>query len=283
MIALFFVLSIAFGAMRNILSKEISDIRYGSKNFYMIQAVIFGCGAVILGISGGIGREASSQTLILSCVYAVFLISAQYCYTSALKSGNVGICSTVYSLGFIFPTLSGSILWNETMNFLNIIGIILVIPTIIICGSGKQKNSTDPRYIVPLVAAMISSGGLGVVQKLQQHSPSDDEKSIFLFVAFALASIISLVFFALAAKEKKIPSAKKIFSASGIGVAFAMSNFFNTSLAGKLDSAVFFPLLNIGTIIFSLILGICLYKEKFTKKDLSTLMIAITAIILITR
>jgi glucose uptake protein GlcU len=102
-------------------------------------------------------------------------------------------------------------------------------------------------------------------------------------VAFALASIISLVFFALAAQKKKIPSAKKIFSASGIGFAFAMSNFFNTSLAGMLDSAVFFPLLNIGTIIFSLILGIGLYKEKFTKKDLLTLIIAITAIILITR
>ena len=79
-------------------------------------------------------------TLFYATLYAILLLSAQYCYTSALKKGNIGICSTVYSLGFIFPTLSGSLFWNERLTGLNIIGILMVIPTIIISGMSSSKN-----------------------------------------------------------------------------------------------------------------------------------------------
>lgn len=65
-------------------------------------------------------------------------------------------------------------------------------------------------------------------------------------------------------------------------MAFALSNLLNTILAGKLDSAVFFPVLNVGTIIFSLLLGMVLYKEKFTRKDTAALSLGIISILLIT-
>lgn len=287
MIILFLALSIVLATTRNILSKEISGYSFGEKRFFLSQSIIFLTGSLILlfGIKTNL-RAVSSLTILYVLIYGILLITAQYCYTTALKKGNVGICSTIYSLGFIFPTLSGAVFWDETLTVFNIIGVLLVIPVIILTGlkpNGDKHVDSKNGYIIPLTAAMLASGGLGIMQKVQQNSICAEQKDVFLTCAFMLAGIVSFIFyiFSMHANKSAIQR-KKIISAGGIGMAFALSNLLNTILAGKLDSAVFFPVLNVGTIIFSLLLGMVLYKEKFTRKDTAALSLGIISILLIT-
>lgn len=70
--------------------------------------------------------------------------------------------------------------------------------------------------------------------------------------------------------------------AAGAGACFGSCNLLNTVLAGMLDSAVFFPTLNIGTIFMSLLLSIVLFKERFTKKHLLIHSLGTLSILLIT-
>lgn len=285
MILLLLCLSIILSSVRNILSKGISSLKFGTKQFYLTQACIFVCGSLVLTFVTKFSFERPAlMTLLYAGIYGILLLSAQYCYTCALKKGNVGICSTVYSLGFVFPTLSGSLFWNEKLTVLNIIGILIVIPTIIVAGktaskSGEQKSIHT--YIIPLVAAMLSSGGLGIIQKIQQNSPYREQMSIFVILAFAIAGIISFLF-SLFATAESVKSGRKLIYGCGIGLAFGLTNLINTSLAGQLDSAVFFPTLNIGTILFSIISGVIFYKEILSKKDFCVLLMGVVSIILIT-
>lgn len=64
------------------------------------------------------------------------------------------------------------------------------------------------------------------------------------------------------------------------GVCFGGANLFNTILAGKMKSAVFFPLQNISTILLTTLLGIVLFKEKITKKTALILSLGILVILL---
>ena len=89
-----------------------------------------------------------------------------------------------------------------------------------------------------------------------------------------------MFFLALKRGDTKI-APKNLASCTLVGVFFATCNILNTYLAGRLDSAIFFPLLNIGSILLSLILGIIIYKERLTKKDLIVLLLSATAIILV--
>ncbi len=283
MIYILLFLSVFLSTMRNIFSKEISDAAYKSKQFFFNQALIFGTGSIILAVSNLPIAYVSAEAVFYAMIYGVLLISAQYCYTSALSTGNVGICSTVYSLGFIFPTLSGSIFWNETLDVYNIIGVLLVFLIIVLCGmqKGRGVQNKTQKFLLPLIVAMLSSGGLGIVQKFQQNSPCSNEKGAFLVLAFSLACIISLLFCFISKNGSIGKDRKKIAAASGIGEAFSLSNLFNTILAGRLDSAVFFPILNVFTILFSMLSGFVLYREKLTKKDAVILLLGFTAIILI--
>ena len=283
---LFLGLSIILSSVRNILSKGISDVKFGTKQFFLTQACIFLCGSLVLILVANQNFERPSlPTLFYSTLYGILLLSAQYCYTSALKKGNIGICSTVYSLGFIFPTLSGNLFWNERLTGLNIIGILMVIPTIIISGMPSSKNGQHKNintYIIPLMSAMLSSGGLGIMQKVQQNSHYPEQKNFFVISAFALAGIISFLISLFAKREPQIKIGRKLIFGSGIGVAFGLCNLLNTILAGQLDSAVFFPVLNIGTIFFSIVAGIIFYKEKISRNDLIIFLLGIISILFIT-
>ena len=120
------------------------------------------------------------------------------------------------------------------------------------------------------------------MQKVQQNSPYHEQKNSFVITAFALAGTISFLLSLFAKQEPKVKLGRKLFYGIGIGAAFGICNLLNTILAGRLDSAVFFPVLNIGTILFSVVSGIVFFKEKILKTDLIVLLLGITSILLIT-
>ena len=129
---------------------------------------------------------------------------------------------------------------------------------------------------------MLASGGLGIVQKIQQKSAYAEQKSMFLLIAFLLAAGISLLF-ALFAKNTTANSIRprKLAVASCVGLFFGCCNLLNTSLAGLLDSAIFFPTLNIGVILLSMICGVIFFKEKISKKELAVLILGGLSILLL--
>ena len=105
----------------------------------------------------------------------------------------------------------------------------------------------------------------------------------FPIFAFLLASFVSFVLFLTAKPSSQKISPKKYFYGVIIGVAFGFSNLLNTICAGKLKSTVFFPLLNVSTILFSVISGVVIYKEKITCRDILVFLLGALAIVMISR
>lgn len=278
-------LSVVLSTGRNLLSKNMSDVRFGTMPFFLCQGALFLCGGGALLIFGSIKwNTVAFSTFGYAVVYAVLLILAQWFYTAALSNGNTALCSTVYSLGFVLPTLSGAILWSEPFSILDLFGILCAMSAVVVSGLNTQakKKATKSYYFIPLVIAMFASGGLGIVQKIQQKSAYAEEKSLFLLIAFSLAAGISLLF-ALCAKKEVGASfcPKKLVVASCVGLCFGCCNLLNTSLAGLLDSAIFFPTLNIGVILLSMICGVIFFKEKIGKREIAVLILGGCSILLL--
>lgn len=278
-------LSVLLSTGRNLFSKELSSVKFGTKSFFLCQAILFLCGGVVLVLFGKISFATIVPiTFIYAIIYGLLLILAQWFYTAALAKGNTSLCSTVYSLGFIFPTLSGAIFWAEPFSPLDMLGILCAVSAVIVSGLKTQAKEKTAKsyYFIPLVIAMLASGGLGIVQKLQQKSDCAEQKSIFLLIAFLLAEGISLIF-ALFTKKTTTDSVphRKLAVASCIGLFFGCCNLLNTSLAGMLDSAIFFPTLNIGVILLSMICGVIFFKEKIKKRETAVLILGGASILLL--
>lgn len=276
--------SIGCATARNLLSKLVSGVDFGTKAFFRMQGILFLAGGAVVVVFGGCGA-ASRQTLWLAVAYGALLLMAQWGYTAALKTGKIAVCSTVYSLGFVFPTLSGSLFWNESLSVCDGLGILTVIPAVLLSGRGNGQSTeekTDSRaFFAPLLLAMAASGGLGILQKLQQKTAFAAESASFVAGAFLFAGAVSLVCSLAGKSNEMVVPRKTALAAGGIGVAFGYSNLCNTLLAGMLDSVLLFPALNIGCVLFSILVGWLFFKERLTKKDGAVLLLGLLAVLLI--
>ena len=278
------LLSASLAAVKNILIKSFVGFSIKNREFFGLQATIFGAGTIVLIFVNFFNFEGISlYTILLALIYGVMLLCAQWCYTIALTKGKTAICTTIYSFGFILPTLSGAIIWHEHITLFALLGILTIFPVLIISGADKKKqeNHSTNRYIIPLIIALLCSGGLGIVQKIQQKSEYKNQTSTFILIAFIFSFVVSLLFFFIKKPGQKKTSKKSLGSCAIVGSFFAICNLLNTILAGRLDSAIFFPAINIGSILISTILGIIIYREKLTKRDIIVIFLGVIAIVLV--
>lgn len=278
---LFLVLSVVLSAGRNITSKKTAKSNNKKADFFFSQSLLFGTATLILFLFVlSDATKVSTITYIYGIIYGILLILSQWMFTIALKTGNTSVCSVIYSLGFILPTFSGFLFWDESFTVLNGIGVALAIFIIVFSAQTKSKEKETKNSFIPfIVMAMLSSGGLGIMQKVQQSSNAANEKGAFLLVAFGFAFCCSLTTFLLS-REKIIFNIQKSAYPAFTGLCFGGANLCNTVLAGKMKSAVFFPLQNISTILFTTLLGVFIFKEKLTLKTAIILILGVAVIIL---
>jgi len=283
-LGLFFV-SILCAAGKNLFSKGISVFNFGTKKFFLSQFLIFLTGTlVVILLNGNIFTELAVETVCYAVIFAILLISAQWFLTVAMSKGNVAICVTVYSLGFIVPTITGVIFWNEKLNLLNAIGVILVAVAVVVSAIKKSDNTKKislGKYIVPLMISAPAGGIMGVVQKLQQKSAYSNQLPQFVVISFSIAMLISFIGFLVAKKDGEKTFSKKLGFAVILGACYGCVNITNTLLAGRLDASVFFPVYNISNIFVSSLLGILIFKEKITKREITVFILTVASILLL--
>ena len=279
------LLSASLASIKNIIVKGLSGFSVKKREFFGVQALIFAFGSVVLIFVNIFDFQGFSAFTALSALaYGIMLIGAQWFYTLALTMGKTAICATIYSFGFVVPTLSGRIFWDESLSFFAVLGIITVFPALVISGMGKSKKESETeskKYIFYLIIAMLCSGGIGIVQKIHQKSEYANQKSTVILCAFLLGLAVSLIFFFTAKKGERQINSKTVRICGFVGTIYSICNLLNTYLAGVLDSAIFFPAINIGAIVISMLLGIIIYKEKLTKKDIVVLCLGAIAIALV--
>lgn len=278
-------LSIVCSTARAVFSKKLGILNGGKYSFYITQTVLFFVAAAVIFVFNIKSIASPSKTaLLLALAYGILTVLSQWMYTVALTRAPISICAMVYSFGFIIPTVFGTVVWRERVNAFKIISILLCICTIILTSLKNDEDSPEMQGLpVTLIIAMLASGGLGVVQKIQQKTSARDETGMFLLLAFDLAMLLSLA--ASVTKRKETVQNIRIDSSLAfyiiiVGVSMAVANMANTLLAGLLPSAVVFPIVNVGVILASLAVSVIMLREKISKNQIAAFGLGVTAILL---
>lgn len=278
--------SISCSTARAVFSKKLGISSGGKHGFCKTQAeLFFFAAAAIFILNLKTMCLPSAETLILGLIYGIFTVLAQWLYTVALRKMPVSVCAMVYSFGFIIPTVFGTVIWHEEINMFKMISVLLCVLTVILSSVkiGENAKKTEIGAVLPLIVSMIASGGLGIVQKLQQKFVHSSETGIFLFSAFLLAGIVSAAS-ALTVKSENSYAEEREKSfppyVIAVGIAMAAANTANTLLAGRLPSVIVFPITNVGVILVSLIVSVVFLKEKITKKQVAAFCTGITAVVM---
>ena len=279
--------SILCSTARAVFSKKLGISADGKREFFKTQAKLFYIAAIMLFVLNIKGMcMPHGKTVFLSILYGVFTVLAQCLYTAALCKMPVSVCAMVYSFGFIIPTVFGTIVWQEPVSFFKIFSVLLSIVTIVLSSldqGSQDRKKTEKAAVLSLIISMVASGGLGIVQKLQQKSSYSSETGPFLLFAFLLAGVISAITELFKQKSRAtVVKHKKRGSLyiTIVGAAMAAANTANTLLAGKLPSVVVFPVTNVGVILMSLIVSVLFLKERLTNRQIAAIFTGIAGVIL---
>ena len=290
---LFLVISMISSVSRSLFSKRLCTLTSDLAGFGAVNTLISGtalASAFVYGLSR-MDISISTLTLALGVLYAFFTVMAQFSYMRALSGGRVSAVSFFYSCGFLIPTAAGILIWREGITIVGAVGIALLIPAFGLCGASdkaaRKENAGDERldekghlsrfhaeksWIPWAVAAMISSGAVGLIQKIHRSSSAADEVSGFIIVSMGVSvilSVIPLLFSAGSQRSLPVISKKEIIAALICGLCVGVSNIINLVLAGIIPAVIFFPVFNGGVVILSSAAARIFYGERMTGRGIA--------------
>lgn len=284
------LVSVSVGISRNKYSKnEIgsqSDLHLLNIVTGLLSVVTLG---VIAWVSGGLFLP-SGYTVFMGAAYGLATVLGAICTLLALGAGPLSYTTVITSCSMVIPSLSG--LWfGETVSVFQYVGIVVMVFSFLLAvdTKSKQDNGANLKWFVCCMLAFICSGSVGVLQKIHQNSSHKQELSMFLIIAFFVSALLSyfIMLYYRHSKHKYVTvlNAGKfgrfLVISLIIGVGFALCNQINMYLSGVMDSIIFFPVVNGGSMIITTAVGLVFFKEKLTQKQMIGLGLGVVAMFLL--
>lgn len=231
----------------------------------------------------------------LTLVYAVCMVTAQFCLMKAVELGPVSVSYLIYSSGLIITLLFGGIYYQEKVNAFHLIGVGFILASFVF-SLKKDKKKMNPIWLLAVLGCFVCSGLLGVWQKVLGYEYPECKLDNFMQVSFLFMIAFSgllVLFFGrnravagqetVETKEKADAKSKwlRVVFVVALGVCMALINKMNTYLAGALPAVVVFPCTGCGSIIFSSVFAMLIFKEKPSLMQKISILAGIVGIIFI--
>ncbi len=226
----------------------------------------------------------SHAVWIYAAIEAVGTILYQMFYTKALAIGKVSMTVLIVNFSMVLNVLASYIFYNESISVLRFCGLILTLVSFIICNGKIQKQSIQKEWLLFAILAMITSSTAMLTQKVFGESPYGGENQAFISCLYIIAAIICIFIYPIFKKkaEKSFElNFKTLKFALATGISLAIFQLFNTYALANIDGTFVFPAQTGGTIIFSTLSGVFIFKDSLNKRQVTGLILGIVALVLI--
>lgn len=213
-------------------------------------------------------------------------ISTFYSTTITSQRNGLSVASVASKMSVIIPITLGVILYDETLNFIKIIGIILALVAVYFT---SKKETGEVKKVDGLLFPILVFLGAGTIDSslkyLQTfHFPANQIglfSSITFFCAFSVG-IITILFLSIIGKIQ--------FSSRNIlgGITLGLPNYFSLYFLVRMleskvfESATLFTIHNIAIVIVSTFIGILFFKERISMRNAFGIGLALFALFLVT-
>ena len=243
--------------------------------------------AVVLVCWGGLGK-VSSFTALLAVVFGIVTALAAFSGLRALEYGPWSYTSVVCSFSTLIPAFSGVLVWKEKFYLSYLLGIFLMCACFVLSVDLKgEKKSASGKWLMYCIVTFLGTGGIGIMQKWHQNAQYKEELNGFIIIAMLISAVYSLVWILIANRKEKIrlntafqsPYWPCLFIVTGAAV--AINNKLNLYLSGTMDSAVFFPIVNGGGLILTILASALLFRERLAWRQWIGVAIGIVSVLII--
>ena len=222
-----------------------------------------------------------SGALFLGALFvSIFLVMAM----TAQKNG-VSVTSIAGKMSVVVPVFFGIILYNESVTFLKIVGIIMALIAVYLSSVKEEKSEKNGTLLLPILL-FIGSGTIDTLLKyIQENYVADEDVSIFSGSLFGIAGVFAFLILVIKTIKKRASFGYKNIIA---GIILGVPNYYSIiflikALQNKnFESSTLFTINNVAIVVVSTLVGLFFFKEKFSVKNKVGVAMAILGIILVT-
>ena len=222
-----------------------------------------------------------SGALFLGALFvSIFFVMAM----TAQKNG-VSVTSIAGKMSVVVPVIFGIILYNESVTFLKIVGIIMALIAVYLSSVKEEKSEKNGTLLLPILL-FIGSGTIDTLLKyIQENYVADEDVSIFSGSLFGIAGVFAFLILVIKTIKKRASFGYKNIIA---GIILGVPNYYSIiflikALQNKnFESSTLFTINNVAIVVVSTLVGLFFFKEKFSIKNKIGVAMAILGIILVT-
>ena len=252
---------------------------------------IFGFNAAVYGVAALIGlvlflvgdRMLSLSTVISAFFYAAVVFSLQSLSVAAMRVGSMSLTAICVMYGMIIPALAGPLFWQEPFGLLQAVGIGMMLLSLWLLNgrSGGDRKGFSKLWVILAVLCFVLSGMAGVMEKIHQSTDGRAEKAAFVLVACLFMFLFSLVLTAISRKKGGGVSRFRPIAVLGTlaGAVVGAYSIVNLTLAGGLDSIVYYPVANGGAMLLTVIVSALIFREKLDRLKFLGVLIGLCGIV----
>ncbi|MBE6608859.1 MAG: hypothetical protein E7633_09940 [Ruminococcaceae bacterium] len=233
------------------------------------------------------------STFILAVAFGVLFFLTAYSTSRCFECGPMSLTAVIINMSLAVPIVYSFIFFKEAIIARRVVGLCLMLLSIILSGfsqSGKNKNEKKGGivWLCIVLIGFFSNGFASVIQKENQFTAGKESASTFLSIGYLCAALLFLCLFFIENKGKFLSPKKDISSLPVflfIMVFAGLGSIVGYTLLGdlstKIDASILYPCLNGGLALVASLVSMLVFKEKPTFMKILSLIVGLSAIILL--
>jgi len=216
--------------------------------------------------------------LLFVSIFSVMAITTQ--------RNGVSVASVSGKMSVVIPVLFGVFLYGESLSFVKILGIGIALVAVYLASvkDGKSPSLPKATLLFPFLL-FLGSGAIDTTLKyVETTSVKPEEVALFSGSLFGFAAIFGILLLGVNQLKNNHPFGLKNIIA---GIVLGVPNYYSIVFLIKalqiegVESATLFTVNNVGVVVLSTLVGVLLFKEKFSIKNTIGVVLAIVGIILV--
>ncbi|MBW8330897.1 MAG: hypothetical protein K0M40_02670 [Prolixibacteraceae bacterium] len=249
---------------------------------YLVATILgFSFNRYPISVSGIITANWLHYALLVGLSFILMFFMIGY----SVRISGVAVTTIAGKMSMVIPVLFSILYFSEKTPPIKIAGLILATVSVFLTVYRpiyKKKNLWP--VLLPLTIFLGSGVTDSIVKYAQTYFVPNNMSLLFSAMVFLTALAIGLIYILL--KRKTITQSITIAELTGgtvLGIAnFGSLYYFIMALNNsKLDSSVLFGLNNICIVLFSILVGSFVFKEKLSKLNFAGVIMAVTAILIL--
>lgn len=232
-------------------------------------------------------QEVITQDWIFGAlILGAMFISVFFVMAKTAQVNGVSVASVAGKMSVVIPVFFGILLYNEKVTFLKVLGIIIALIAVYLASVKKETRIQKQNNLIYPLLLFIGSGAIDTTLKFVEiNFVAKEDVSIFSGTLFGIAAFFGILI--LIIKTIKKPE-KFGFKNLIAGVVLGIPNYFSIIFLLKalqvkgFESSILFTINNVGIVIVSTLIGVVLFKEKMTIKNVIGVFLAILGILMVT-